>query len=56
MAVTYIVKFNVIPDRRDRFLELLEGVLDAMREETTLPPIPLVPMRDDTLRKISALR
>lgn len=33
MAVTYIVKFQVVPDQRGRFLELLQGVLDAMREE-----------------------
>lgn len=33
MAVTYLIKFNVVPDQRDRFLALLEGVLDAMRSE-----------------------
>jgi quinol monooxygenase YgiN len=33
MAVTYLVKFRVVPERRDQFLELLEGVLDAMRDE-----------------------
>jgi (4S)-4-hydroxy-5-phosphonooxypentane-2,3-dione isomerase len=33
MAVTYLVKFQVVPERRDEFLELLEGVLDAMRDE-----------------------
>jgi quinol monooxygenase YgiN len=33
MAVTYMIKFNVVRDRRARFLALLEGVLDAMRSE-----------------------
>ncbi len=33
MAVTYLIKFHVIPDQRSRFLMLLEGVLDAMRSE-----------------------
>ncbi|WP_119392338.1 putative quinol monooxygenase [Taklimakanibacter lacteus] len=33
MAVTYVIKFQVIPDERARFLLLLEGVLDAMRAE-----------------------
>jgi quinol monooxygenase YgiN len=35
MAVTYLIKFNVIPDQRARFLGLLAGVLDAMRSEST---------------------
>lgn len=33
MAVTYLIKFDVVPDQRDRFLALLNGVLDAMRSE-----------------------
>lgn len=33
MPVTYVIKFQVRPDQRDRFLALLEGVLDAMRSE-----------------------
>ncbi|MBO1907998.1 antibiotic biosynthesis monooxygenase [Microvirga sp. 3-52] len=33
MAVTYLIKFDVVPDQRDRFLALLNGVLDAMRGE-----------------------
>lgn len=33
MPVTYVVKFEVIPQRRDVFLRLLEDVLDAMRTE-----------------------
>jgi hypothetical protein len=33
MPVTYIIKFQVVPERRDEFLGLLGGVLDAMRDE-----------------------
>jgi quinol monooxygenase YgiN len=33
MPVTYLIKFNVVPEQSDRFLELLNGVLDAMRSE-----------------------
>ena len=33
MRVTYAVRFQVLPDRLERFLTLLNGVLDAMREE-----------------------
>ncbi|MBM1175039.1 putative quinol monooxygenase [Microvirga arabica] len=33
MAITYLIKFNVVPAQRDRFLSLLNGVLDAMRSE-----------------------
>ncbi|MGE0211625.1 MAG: putative quinol monooxygenase [Parvibaculaceae bacterium] len=33
MAVTYVIKFEVVPEQRTRFLSLLEGVLDAMRSE-----------------------
>ena len=33
MAVTYLIKFQVLPERRAQFLVLLEGVLDAMSEE-----------------------
>ena len=33
MPVTYLIKFDVVPEQRDRFLELLNGVLDAMRSE-----------------------
>ena len=33
MPVTYLVKFQVVPERRAEFLERLEGVLDAMRDE-----------------------
>jgi quinol monooxygenase YgiN len=33
MPVTYLIKFQVVPERREQFLELLNGVLDAMRSE-----------------------
>jgi len=33
MSVTYVIRFNVVPEQCRRFLELLEGVLDAMRSE-----------------------
>lgn len=33
MAVTYLIKFDVVPEQRARFLALLNGVLDAMRSE-----------------------
>lgn len=35
MAVTYLIKFQVVPAERDRFLILLNDVLDAMRHEPT---------------------
>jgi (4S)-4-hydroxy-5-phosphonooxypentane-2,3-dione isomerase len=35
MPVTYLIKFRVVPERRAEFLELLNGVLDAMRDEPT---------------------
>jgi (4S)-4-hydroxy-5-phosphonooxypentane-2,3-dione isomerase len=33
MAVTYVINFRVRQGRREEFLELLEGLLDAMRCE-----------------------
>jgi quinol monooxygenase YgiN len=33
MPVTYVIQFNVVPGAGERFLRLLEGVLDAMRDE-----------------------
>jgi len=33
MPVTYVIEFQVMPAERGRFLELLYGVLDAMRRE-----------------------
>ncbi|MBS7705570.1 putative quinol monooxygenase [Chelatococcus asaccharovorans] len=34
MSVTYVIEFDVKPAERDRFLALLNDVLDAMRAET----------------------
>jgi quinol monooxygenase YgiN len=33
LAITYSIQFNVRPEQRERFVRLLEGVLDAMRSE-----------------------
>ena len=33
MPVTYVVRFQVLPDKLERFLTLLNNVLDAMRDE-----------------------
>ena len=33
MPVTYLIRFTVVPQQRQRFLDLLGGVLDAMRSE-----------------------
>lgn len=33
MAITYVIEFNVVPEQRERFLKLINGVLDAMRHE-----------------------
>lgn len=33
MSVTYLIEFDVRPAERQRFLSLLNGVLDAMRHE-----------------------
>lgn len=33
MHVTYVVRLQVLPDKLERFLTLLDGVLDAMRDE-----------------------
>lgn len=33
MPVTYVIKFDVVPTERANFLDLLNGVLDAMRHE-----------------------
>jgi quinol monooxygenase YgiN len=35
MPVTYVITFRVVPDRRAEFLGLLQGVLDAMKDEPT---------------------
>ena len=33
MAVTYVIRFDIRPDQRERFMTLLTGVLDAMLQE-----------------------
>lgn len=33
LAVTFLIKFDVMPGQQARFLSLLEDVLDAMRDE-----------------------
>ena len=33
MPVTFVIRFTVVPAERERFLGLLEDVLDAMRHE-----------------------
>jgi quinol monooxygenase YgiN len=33
VAVTYLIHFDVVIEQRERFLTLLNGVLDAMRDE-----------------------
>ena len=33
MPITYIVRFAVVPARRERFFALLDAVLDTMRHE-----------------------
>ena len=35
MSVTYLITFTVVPGERQRFLDLLNGILDAMRSEQT---------------------
>ena len=35
MAITYLITFDVVPAQRERFLSLLNGVLDNMRSEST---------------------
>ncbi|HEY3597297.1 MAG TPA: putative quinol monooxygenase [Paraburkholderia sp.] len=34
MSVTYVIRFQVIPEKLERFMNLLSDVLDAMREES----------------------
>jgi quinol monooxygenase YgiN len=33
MPVTFVIRFDVVPEERQRFLTLLNGVLNAMRDE-----------------------
>ena len=35
MTVTYVIRYDVHPDKVDRFLGLLDTLLDAMRKEET---------------------
>jgi quinol monooxygenase YgiN len=35
MPVTCLIRFDVVPEQRERFLALLNDVLDAMRAEPT---------------------
>ena len=35
MTVTYVIRFDVVPDQRARFLALINGVIAAMRNEPT---------------------
>ena len=35
MSIAYVIEFAVRPSERERFLHLIRGVLDAMRNETT---------------------
>src|SRR5678816_1007622 len=50
MSVTYVVKFQIVPGKYDDFLELLNGVLDAMRHESTFMEAMLHADPDDANR------
>lgn len=50
MAVTYLIEFDVRPDQRGRFVELLTQVLDAMRSESTFMNATLHVAADDPNR------
>jgi quinol monooxygenase YgiN len=50
MSVTYVIKFQIVPGRRDDFLALLTGVLDAMRHESTFVEAMLHADPDDANR------
>jgi autoinducer 2-degrading protein len=50
MSVTYVIKFQVVPDKYDAFLALLNGVLDAMRHEATFVEAMLHADPDDANR------
>lgn len=43
---TYLIRFKVRPGQRDRFLELLTGVLDRMRHEETFVDARLARVAD----------
>lgn len=50
MSVIYTIEFRVASGQRDRFLELLNGVLDAMRRESTFETATLSIDPDDDHR------
>ena len=50
MSVTYVIKFQIVPDRHDDFIALLTGVLDAMRHEPTFVEAMLHADPDDANR------
>jgi quinol monooxygenase YgiN len=50
MSVTYVIKFQIVPDQYDAFLALLNGVLDAMRHESTFVEAMLHADPDDANR------
>lgn len=50
MSVTYVIKFQVVPDKYNDFLALLNGVLDAMRHEPTFVEAVLHADPDDANR------
>jgi len=50
MAVTYLIKFSIAPGKRVLFLELLTGVMDAMRSEATFHDAALHVDPDDEHR------
>ncbi|SEN37702.1 Quinol monooxygenase YgiN [Paracoccus alcaliphilus] len=43
---TYLIRFTVRPEQRDRFLRLLTGVLDHMRHEETFIDARLAQVAD----------
>ncbi|WP_082407252.1 putative quinol monooxygenase [Mesorhizobium sp. 1M-11] len=50
MAITYIIGFRVRPQQQDRFMALLNGVLDAMRHEEMFISATLHRDPEDPLR------
>lgn len=50
MSVTYVIKFQIVPGKRDDFVALLAGVLDAMRQESTFVEAMLHADPDDANR------
>jgi len=52
MPETYLIEFRVKPDRLARFHDLLNGVLDAMRHETTFLNAVLVEDSHDRSRLV----